>query len=405
MPGQVFEGLKAVGFVYAGVGTMLLRVLANHGATTIRVESMTRLDNLRVASPYKDNTPGINRSYYFSWPNADRLSLQLNLKHPRAPEVTKELIAWADILVENFAPGVVASWGLSYEEVKKINPGIIMISASQMGQTGPHKQLAGYGPLLQGLAGFVNLTGWPDRFPVLVDRSYPDLIAPRYGVVAVIAALDYKRRTGKGQYIDIAQYEASIEWLAPTILDYSANQRIQTRNGNKNPMAAPHGAYRCQGDDRWCAITVFADAEWEAFCKVIGNPLWTKEPKFSTLLGRKQHEDELNKLVQEWTVNHTAEEVMTLMQQAGVKAGVVQTVEDVVEKDPQLKHRHYFWKLNHPELGETIYVRPSYLLSKTPARVSQPAPILGEHTEHICKDLLGMSEEEFISLLIEDVFN
>lgn len=404
MQRQVFEGLKAVGFVYAGVGTMLLRILANHGATTVRVESMTRVDNVRVAAPYKDNVPGINRSFYFNWPNADRYSLQLNLKHQRSSEVTRRLVAWADVLVENFSPGVMASWNLSYDEVKKINPDIIMISLSQMGQTGPHKQLAGYGPLLQGLAGFVNLTGWPDRAPVLVDRSYPDLIAPRYGAIAVMAALDYRRRTGDGQYIDVSQYETSIEWLAPTILDYTVNHRIQTRMGNKIPYAAPHGAFRCKGDDRWCVIAVFTDSEWEAFCKVIGNPPWTRKAKFSTLSVRKQNEDELNKRVEEWTVNHPAEEVMMMMQKAGVKAGIVQTVEDVVENDPQLKYRNYFWKLNHPEMGGTLYVRPSYLLSKTPAQLRMPAPCLGQHTEYVCKELLGMSEDEYTELLIDDVF-
>jgi benzylsuccinate CoA-transferase BbsF subunit len=273
-----------------------------------------------------------------------------------------------------------------------------------MGQTGPHRQLAGYGPLLQGLAGFVHLTGWPDKAPVLVDRSYPDMIAPRYGVAAVIAALDYKRRTGQGQYIDLAQYETCIHWLAPTILDYTANRRVQGRTGNKHPSAAPHGAYRCQGEDRWCAITVFTDLEWAAFCNVICNPPWTKEEKFKNLLSRKQNEEELNERVEEWTVDHKAEEVMSLMQQAGVRAGAVQTVEDVVEKDPQLKHRHFFWKVKHPEMGEVTYVRPAYLLSGTPAQISQPSPVLGQHTEHVCKELLGLSEEEYSGLLVDNVF-
>lgn len=405
MQEQVFEGLKAVGFVQAGVGPFTLRVLGNHGATVVRVESMKHIDNLRVAAPYRDNIPGINRSGYFNWPNSDKYSLALDMQHPRAGEVATRLIAWADILVENFSPGVMARWGLSYDDCKSINPGIIMISMSQQGQTGPHRLLAGFGPLLQGLAGFVQLTGWPDRTPALVDRSYPDLIAPRYGAIALIAALDYRRRTGKGQYIDLSQYEDCIHFLAPTILDYNVNHRIQTRVGNKDPYAVPHGAYRCKGDDRWCVIAVFTDSEWEAFCKVIGSPEWTKDAKFSTFLARKQNEDKLNELIEEWTVNHTGEEVMTMMQQAGVRAGAVQTVDDVVERDPQLKHRQYFWKLKHPEMGETTYVRPNYILSRTPALLRMPAPCFGEHTEYVCREFLGMSEKEYDQLLVDNAFS
>jgi benzylsuccinate CoA-transferase BbsF subunit len=265
--------------------------------------------------------------------------------------------------------------------------------------------MAGYGTHLQGLAGFPTLTGWPDRAPDLIDRSYPDQIAPHYGASALIAALDFRRRTGRGQYIDCAQYEACLQFLSPVILDYTVNRRIQKRIGNKSACAAPHGAYRCQGDDRWCVIAVSKDSEWQAFCKVIGNPEWTKEGKFSTFLARKKNEEELNGLVEEWTVKRTAEEVMSMMQEAGVPAGVVRTTKEVVEDCPQLKHRRYFWRLRHPEMGETIYNRVGYLLSQTPAEIRMPPPCLGEHTEYVCKDLLGMSEDEYLKLLLEDVFN
>jgi benzylsuccinate CoA-transferase BbsF subunit len=404
MAKHAFDGLKAVGFTYAGVGNFVLRILGLHGATVVRVESETRPDNVRTMAPYKDNKPGFNRSFYYNFPNTDKLCIALDMKHPRKDEVTKKLVEWADVLVENFTPGVIASWGLSYEEVKKINPNIIMISLSMQGQTGPARLQGGYGPLLQSLVGFPLMTGWPDGMPCLIDRSYPDYIAPRYGSIAVIAALLHQRKTGKGQYIDVSEYEDAIQFEIPVMLDWVVNHRVQKRAGNKYPNAAPHGAYRCKGDDRWCVIAVFTDSEWEAFCKVIGQPEWTKQPKFNTLLGRKQNEDELNKLVEEWTVNHAAEEVMMMMQKAGVKAAVVQTVEDVVEYDPQLKHRHFFWTLKHPECGETIHNRPTYLLSKTPSELRRPAPLLGEHTDFVCKELLQMPEDEYISLLLDSVF-
>lgn len=404
MPKHVFEGLKAVGFVYAGVGTFVLRILALHGATVVRVESETRPDNVRTMAPYKDGIPGLNRSYYYNSPNTDKYDLALDMKHPRKDEVAKRLVEWADVLVENFTPGVIASWNLSYDEVKKINPSIIMISLSMQGQTGPARLQGGYGALLQSLVGYPLITGWPDGVPCVIDRSYPDYISPRYGAIAVIAALLHRRRTGKGQYIDVSEYEDAIQFEIPVILDWVVNHKMQTRMGNKCPYAVPHGAYRCKGDDRWCVIAVFTDPEWQTFCKVIGNPEWTKQAKFSTLLARKQNEDELNQLVEEWTVNYTAEEVMNIMQQAGVKAGVVQTVEDVVEYDSQLKHRHFFWTLNHPECGETIHNRPNYILSKTPSELRMPAPLLGEHTDYVCKELLQMPEDEYISLLLDNVF-
>ncbi|MFC1532482.1 CaiB/BaiF CoA transferase family protein [Thermodesulfobacteriota bacterium] len=404
MKKQVFEGLKAVGFVQAGVGPFTLRVLANHGATVVRVESIKHIDNLRVTAPFRDNKPGINRSGYFNFPNSDKYSLALDMTHKRSAEIIKKLVTWADIIVENFSPGAMARRGLSYDDVKKINPGIIMISMSQQGQTGPHKLMAGYGSLLQGIAGFTQLTGWPDRTPALIDRSYPDMIAPRFGAIGLIAALDYKNRTGKGQYIDLSQYEGAVHFLAPTILDYSANNRIQVRAGNKHPSAVPHGAYRCKGDDRWCVIAVFTDSEWEVLCGVIGNPEWTKSELYSTFRSRKQNEEKLNELIEKWTIDHEAEEVMGLLQDVGVMAGVVQTVDDLVERDPQLKHRRYFQRLEHPEMGETLYVRPNYVLSKTPAEIKMPAPCFGEHNEHVCREFLGLSEKEYDELLVDNVF-
>ena len=397
------SGLKVVGFVTAGVGPLLLKSLATHGATVVLVESAKRPDITRTASPFKDNKPGINRSYRFALRNSDKYSMCLDLKHSRAKEATRRLVSWADVFVDNFRPGVMESWGLGYEEAKAIKPDIVMIGLSSEGHTGPHRKAAGYGGQLSGYAGFISLAGWPDRPPVTVG-AYPDIIAPRFGLVALLAALDYRRRTGKGQYIDLSEYEAAIQFLIPAILDYTVNNRIQTRDGNKSLYAAPHGVYRCKGDDRWCAIAVFTDSEWEAFCKVIGSPARVQMAKFNTLAGRKEHEDELNELVEEWTVDHPAEEVMMMMQQAGIEAGVVRTSVDAIEKCPQLDHRHYWWTLEHPEIGKAMYGGSSYILSKTPYRLQQPAPCFGEHTEYICTQLLGMSDKEFVELFQEGVF-
>jgi crotonobetainyl-CoA:carnitine CoA-transferase CaiB-like acyl-CoA transferase len=403
---QALSGLKVVGFVTGGVGPILVRSLATHGATVVLIESIKQSNTNRSAGPFKDNKPGINRGYSFANVNSDKYSLCIDLKHPRAKEVTRRLASWADVFVDNWRTGVMESWGLGYEDVKAINPGIVMIGLSHEGHTGPHSREAGAGAILSALSGFIHLTGWPDRAPVTLGAFgvLPDYIAPRFGNAALLAALDYSKRTGKGQYIDLSEHEAAIQFLMPAILDYTVNNRIQTRDGNRSPYAAPHGVYSCKGDDRWCAIAVFTDIEWEAFCKVIGNPEWTQETKFSTLAGRKENEDELDKLVEQWTVNHSAEEVMMIMQQAGVEAGVVQGMEDIVENCPQLDHRNYWWMLEHPEIGKTKNAGNSYILSKTPYQLQRPAPCFGEHTGYVCTQLLGMSDEEFVDLFQNDVF-
>ena len=406
MQRKALEGLKVVGFVTAGAGPMLVKNLAVHGATVILVESAKRHNVTRSSGPFKDDIPGLNRSYSFSFINSDKMSLSIDLKHPRAHEITRRLVQWADVLADNWRTGVMESWGLGYEEARKIKEDIIMIGMTHAGRTGPNRRAAGMGIMQSALSGLVTLTGWPDRPPVTTGGMgiLPDCIAPRFGVVSVMAALDYRRRTGKGQFIDLSEYEAAIQFQIPAILDYTANEHVQIRDGNACPYAAPHSVYRCEGEDKWCAIAVFTDAEWASFCEVIGRPAWTAEAKFSSLEGRKQHEDELNRFVEEWTVLHTGEEVMAMMQAAGIAAAPVRTCEDAVDRCPQLAHRHYWWTLEHPEIGKTMYQGNSYLLSKTPYSMERPAPCFGEHNEYICTQILGMSDEEFTELFQQQLF-
>jgi benzylsuccinate CoA-transferase BbsF subunit len=188
--------------------------------------------------------------------------------------------------------------------------------------------------------------------------------------------------------------------MEPLILDYAVNHREAMRMGNRCSDAAPHGVYRCRGDDRWCAIAIFTDEEWKSFCQVIGKPAWTSEPRFATLAARKENEDELDKLVEEWTIHRSAEAVMRILQAAGVGAGVLQTGEDLLEHDPQLRHRHFFWELDHPEIGKYHPYRPSFLLSKSPCELRR-APLLGEHSEYVLKEILGMSDDKIAELVIE----
>ena len=280
-----------------------------------------------------------------------------------------------------------------------------MVSASMQGQTGPYSRHLGWGYQLVALSGFMHITGWPDRGPATPHGAYTDWTAPRFAAAALVAALDYRRRTGKGQYLDVSQFEASMPMLAPLILSHLVNRDVPGRVGNRCSYAAPHGVYPCQGEDRWCAITIFTDEEWRSFCNVIGNPEWSKDSKFDTLLGRKMNEDELDRLVGEWTINFSPEEVMQRMQANGVPAGVVQDAKDVYE-DEQFKHRGYLWAIpDHREMGQLSYLGQAAKLSETPAIPRMPAPCLGEHTELVCREILGMSDDEFTRLLNEGVFS
>lgn len=400
---KVFDGVKIIDFTWAMVGPMSVRYLADYGATVIHVETANHLDILRTTSPYKDGVRGIDRAAYFAQYNINKYGMALNLNHPKGVEVARKLIAWADIVAESFTPGTMDKWGLGYEEINRIKPNIIMLQTSMQGQTGPHSHLPGTGVNLVGLTGFAHLCGWPDRDPSQPYGPYTDAVAAHICGAVLVAALDYRRRTGKGQLLDISQFEAGVNFIAPVMLDYFVNHRVANRAGNYCPNAAPHNAYRCRGEDRWCTIAVFSDDEWQSFCRVIGNPSWTKDARFATLQGRKEHELELDRLVEEWTTSHAAEEVMTMMQKEGVAAGIVQTVQDLYD-DPQLKHRGHSWVVNHREIGSFSCFGQASKLSKTPAQGLTAAPCLGQDTEYVCREILKLSDEEFVELLTDGVF-
>jgi len=398
---KALEGLKVADFTWNIVGPLATKYLAEHGATVIKIESQDRPCVTRTSPPYADNTPGINRSGWFTEWNTNKYSITLNLKHPRAMEIIRKLIGWADIVGENFAPGVFTRLGLGYELFRQIKPDIIMFSASMQGQTGPHSPHPGFGMQLSALSGFTELTGWPDRGPVEFYGPYTDFIGARFLAVAVLAAVDYRRRTGKGQYLDLSQYECAVQYLSPLLLDCSINGHVQTRLGNQSIHYSPHGVYRCQGEDRWCAIAV-TDAKWPDFCRLINGKELINDPRFATLLMRIKNREELDKRVESWTMNMSAETVMSMLQKEGIAAGVVQNGEDV-HNDPQFAHREHFTLLNHAEMGKHTNSRVAFRLSKTPGYLDRPAPCLGQDNEYVFTSILGYSTEEFVELLAEGV--
>lgn len=397
------EGIKVVDFSVSIAGPVLAAYLGSFGAEVVKVETNLKPDILRLSSPCKDGVSGVDRSALFSYMNPSKYSMALDMNHERKGEIVRKLLAWTDVVIENFTVGVKEGWGLDYASVSRINPRAIMMSTTSQGQTGPHRQHPAWGWSMKSLCGFTHLSGWPDREGSAPAPSYTDEVSPWFAITAMLAALDYRRRTGKGQFIDHSQVEASLHFLSPAILDYTANGRRQMRAGNSSSFAAPHGCYRCLGEDRWCVIAVFTDSEWEAFCRVLGDPPWTKAPGFATLEGRKANEVELDRLVESWTVNQRAEEVMARLQSVGIAAGVVQDEEDILDRDPHLRSRGYFARLNHSVTGEHWVMGFPFKLSRSRPQ-SRPAPCLGEHTELVCCKLLGMSTEEFVDLVQSGVF-
>jgi benzylsuccinate CoA-transferase BbsF subunit len=357
----------------------------------------------RLSLPYRDNIPHPDRAGTFVLFNTGKKSFTLDVKKPRGQEIFKKLVSWADLVIQNQRPGLMRGMGLGYEELKKAKEDIILLDVSIVGQEGPLTGSGGWGANSMAQTGHFYLYGFPGGEPLTPGfTATTDVIVPLYVVMAGIAALDYKRRTGKGQHIDISQLEPAVYFLGPGLLDYAVNNRIQQPVGNREPYAAPHNVFRCKGDDKWCAIAVFTDEEWRGFCRVLGNPEWTKSPKFTTLLARKENEDELEKLVNKWTINYTAREVMMMMQKAGVPAGVVQNAEDIVDFDPQVKARELLPKRHHPVMGDCLHTRWSFILSKTPCEI-RTAPCLGEHNYYVCTEILGMSDEEFMELVDSEV--
>jgi len=387
-----FEGLVVADFSWVGVGPISTKFLADHGARVIRIESEARPDVLRGNAPFKDRIPGLDRSQFYGDFNTSKESIALDLKQPGAIAIAKEIVARADVLVESFAPGVIGRMGLGYEEVRRINPGIVMVSTCLMGQTGPAAQLAGYGYHAGAIAGFYEVTGWPDLPPDGPWVAYTDTVAPRFISVLLAAALDHRRRTGEGRYLDVAQIETALHFLAPELLDLQVNGVAATRIGNRSRHAAPQGCYPCAEDDLWCAIAVDDDAQWLRLCAAIGRPDLAEDASLGSAAGRLLRHDELDAAIAEWTRSRTRAGVMTRLQAAGVPAGMVQRSRDLLE-DPQYAAREFYRYLEHPVMGITPYAGHAYRIAGYANGPRSPAPTLGEHTYQILSEFLGFDDE------------
>jgi crotonobetainyl-CoA:carnitine CoA-transferase CaiB-like acyl-CoA transferase len=418
MSTRPLEGLRVADFSWFGAGPIAGNTLCSFGAEVVRVESSTRFDSLRVAHPFAMNEDGtfktgFNVSGYWNNYNAGKLSFTLNLNTDAGRELAYRLIERSDFFLTNFTPRVIEKWGLTYDELVRVNPGIIAAYAPMQGLTGPHRDFLGFGAVLTPVVGISHLTGFPNRPPFGVGTNYPDyVINPGHTVVAMLAALRHRNRTGKGQCIELAQLESVINTLGTAVPDYLANGHIQGRNGNRSETAAPHGAFRCADDpesvgspDRWVVIACRDDAEWRALCEALGHPGARSDPRFATFAARKANEDALEAVVSSWVAGRRAEDVARLLQAHGVPAGVVQNAQDMLDRDEHLKARGYYQYLDHPETGRSAYDGVVPRLSETPGYHAGPAPLLGQHTFEVCERILGLDPDRIAELAAEGVLS
>jgi benzylsuccinate CoA-transferase BbsF subunit len=394
---QALDGLKVVEFGSYAAGPHVGKMLANFGATVVHVESMSRPDGFRMQyPPYKDGKPGMNAGGCFTYFNDSKYDVTIDLKNPEGIRLARQLADWGDIVIENMRPRVIDRLGLGYEELRKSNPDLIMLSTCNMGQTGPRADTPGFGSQLSALAGMCGLTGRRDGPPMLLYGPYIDFIASTLGAAAVLAALERRQRTGKGALLDVSQYECGLLFLAGPLFDYHASGRIAERAENDDPGAAPHGAYACRGDT-WIALSCWSDDEFRRLCKVIGRPEFAADPRFASLEERKAASAPIHEALAAWARESDAQALAQALQAAGVHAHAVNSVADLFT-DSQLVARRLWRRRRHPVIGDQAYCFPAFDLSETPGDITACGPVLGADNERVYRDFLGMTEEQFNAL-------
>jgi crotonobetainyl-CoA:carnitine CoA-transferase CaiB-like acyl-CoA transferase len=424
------EGVRIADLTWLLAGAGGPRLLASLGAEVIRIEWRDRLDFLRYMPPFapskgeraekagaiemtglsKDSSKSVNRAGFFNDVNAGKRGVNLNMGHPKGRELFKRLVRVSDVVVEAFTAETMRKWGLSYEELKAIKNDIIYVQQPGWGYKGPYVKFVSYGPIAQAASGLTEQSGLPaPQPPAGWGFSYMDWSGAYYCAISMLCAIYYKKRTGKGQYLDCSQVEPGIYMTGSAMLDHLVNGRAYQRTGNRSPykLAAPHGAYRCVGDDRWIAIAITNDEEWRSLVRAMGTPSWTQQPKFATLSARLLHQDELDDLVSEWTKDKDPFALQEQLQKAGVPAGVCQTAQDRVERDPQLNHLQWLIPLVHSEIGEwPVKDVPFHFTNATVNQggpTERAAPCYGEDNDYVYDELLKLTKQERSALEKEGV--
>ena len=409
------DGIRVVDFTWVRAGPWAARWLGTLGADVIKVEWPENLDILRqnrfTIPPGVE--PGPNSTGQFADTNANKRGISINTRTEKGLSLVKQLIGVSDVVIENFSSRIMQRWGLSYEEMRKLRPDLVYVSMAGFGQTGRHHAYSTMGPSAQALSGLTFLSGLPGKPPAGWGWSYLDDTGGMYGAMCALTALRHRNATGKGQHVDLSQMITGITLSGPAFLDRTVNGRASKREGYppgnrtvwpgapvmnnyRGPIVAPHNAYRTKGGgyNDWCVIACFSDEEWTSLIGVMGNPAWSKDAKFETLNGRIQHQEEMDAGIEIWTQTLKKYVLVELCQKSGVRAMPVQSSEDRVENDPQLRFRGMYTEIEHPMLGIWKFQNAPFKLDKSPARIDKPPPMIGQHNREIFENLLGLTVKE-----------
>jgi benzylsuccinate CoA-transferase BbsF subunit len=412
-------GVRVADFCWVGVGACATRALSDFGAEVIKIEDRQRVDMTRRLPLYKnqpgrafgdeDVNPDVNKGGVFNNYNRNKLSLTVNMRSPKGRAIVDRLIAKSSVVTENFAPGVMEKWGLTYPRLCELSPNVIYGRMSGYGHSGPDAHFRSYGPIIQAVSGLSFVSGLPGMDPSGWGLSYMDNQAAYFNSAALIMAIYNRELRGVGSEIDVSAVEVGIKLLGPLVLEVAANGRRlrdeQFPIGNRleHPAAAPHGVYPVQGDDRWLAIAVFDDAEWAALKADMGAPAWAEAAEFATLTARRQHQDALDARLAEWSRTQDGRAAMHRLQAAGVRAALVQNAEDLNEHDPELAGREVFFEMDHPVIGPARFEGMPIRFSRIKQTSWRSGPLLGEDTRYVLTDILDMPDDEVDALAQEGV--
>ena len=408
------QGVRVLDFGWVNAGAKGARYLSTYGAEVIHLEWKGRLDILRTTSP-QHRVPGgappgsINLGSSFNNNHAGKWGISLNMRHPKGKDLFRRLLAVSDIVIENYTATTLEGWGFGWERMSEIKPDIIYIQAPGFGRKGPYSAYRTYGPTAAAVGGLTAGVGLADRDPCGYGVSYMDAIGPYFIAIAAMSALRRRNQTNRGVYVDLSQVGPAILYTGTAVPAWSVNGAAYERSGNRSQhmKAAPHGAYRCAGDDHWIAIACSTDEQWRALTWAMGEPAWIHDPRFATLDARHANQDDLDWFVEAWTQRYERYQLMAYLQEAGVPAGVCQDTQDRYENDAQLRHRGYFVNVGHAEISKYDVEGHAGIFSDAApsprGTTGWGAACYAEHNPRVYSDLLGLSSADLEAFAAEDV--
>lgn len=393
------KGYRVVDFCWQAAGPLTTEVLANLGADVIKIESMKRIDTVRLFMHPMEHF-SIDTGAFFNDCNTGKRSITIDLNSEEGRSLVQQLIKNADVVSSNFTPGQMESWGFGYDDLRKIKADIVVLTLPVMGESGPKRGWRGIGNSVVAMSGLAWHTGSPDKPPAGLGPLQTDFTVPLFGATAIIAALLQRERTGRGQHIEIAQYESGLQLLDTELLDCLINGVVAERQGNRSRFIAPHGVYPCLGDDRWVSLEARDLLEWQQLCGVLGRPDLAAREDLRTLEGRLVAQDEIDETISAWSQKRTPEEAECLLQAAGLPAAGLRHVGDLVDGGHGLDE--FFTAVAHPAGVEVLIQNQPFTWNDRRLEITR-APLLGEHNEAVLRGELGLDEDAFVELMVNEV--